>query len=193
MTNHADMRESLLATALDIFSEKGFSGTSIRDIAKVHGVSLSNIYYHFGNKEGLWREILKHSVQELPSILRQAEQSETTPRAQLEAVVRAHLQEAVAHQRELLMLLVQEAQLEEGIGHDTVEIQREILAIYSGILERLSAAGALHSKYVKITVFNILGVINWYLRWYRADGPLDLETIHQEVLGFVLHGACREA
>ncbi|TDE36301.1 TetR/AcrR family transcriptional regulator [Antarcticimicrobium sediminis] len=193
MTNHADMRESLLATALDIFSEKGFSGTSIRDIAKVHGVSLSNIYYHFGNKEGLWREILKHSVQELPSILRQAEQSETAPRAQLEAVVRAHLQEAVAHQRELLMLLVQEAQLEEGIGHDTVEIQREILDIYSGVLERLSAEGALHSKYVKITVFNILGVINWYLRWYRADGPLDLETIHQEVLGFVLHGACREA
>lgn len=193
MASNADMRESLLTTALDFFSEKGFSGTSIRDIAKVHGVSLSNIYYHFGNKEGLWREILKRSVQELPNILRQAEASETAPRAQLEAVVRAHLRVAIDHQRELLMLLVQEGQLEEGIGHDTVEIQRDILAIYSGILERLSAEGALYSDHVKITVFNILGVVNWYLRWYRTDGPLDVETIHQDVLDFVLRGACRGA
>lgn len=193
MASQADMRESLLATALDIFSEKGFSGTSIRDIAKVHGVSLSNIYYHFGNKEGLWREILKRSVQELPNILRQAKASETTPRAQLEAVVRAHLKVAIDHQRELLMLLVQEGQLEEGIGHDTVEIQRDILGIYSGILERLSAEGALCSDHVKITVFNILGVVNWYLRWYRPDGPLDVETIHQDVLDFVLRGACGDA
>ncbi|GAA6202967.1 TetR family transcriptional regulator [Aquicoccus sp. SU-CL01552] len=192
MTIQADMREGLLSTALDIFSEKGFSGTSIRDIAKVHGVSLSNIYYHFGNKEGLWREILKRSVQELPNILRQAEASETTPRAQLEAVVRAHLRVAIDHQRELLMLLVQAGQLEEGIGHDTVEIQRDILGIYSGILKRLSEEGALSSEHVKITVFNILGVVNWYLRWYRPDGPLDVETIHQEVLDFVLRGACRD-
>lgn len=192
MTSHADMRDSLLTTALDIFSERGFSGTSIRDIAKVHGVSLSNIYYHFGNKEGLWREILKRSVQDLPKTLRQAAAGETAPRAQLEAVVRVHLQVAVAHQRELLMLLVQEAQLAEGIGHDTVEIQREIVDIYSGILDRLSAEGALRSTHVKITVFNILGVINWYLRWYRADGPLDVETIHRDVLDFVLNGACRD-
>lgn len=193
MTTQADMREGLLSTALDIFSEKGFSGTSIRDIAKVYGVSLSNIYYHFGNKEGLWREILKRSVQELPNILRQAEAGETAPRAQLEAVVRAHLQVAINHQRELLMLLVQAGQLEEGIGHDTVEIQRDILGIYSGVLERLSAEGALCSAHVKITVFNILGVVNWYLRWYRPDGPLDVETIHQEVLDFVLRGACCDA
>ncbi|TDK48078.1 TetR/AcrR family transcriptional regulator [Antarcticimicrobium luteum] len=193
MTSQADMREGLLSTALDIFSEKGFSGTSIRDIAKVHGVSLSNIYYHFGSKEGLWREILKRSVSELPNVLRQAEAGETAPRAQLEAVVRAHLRVAIDHQRELLMLLVQEGQLEAGIGHDTVEIQRDILSIYSGILERLSAEGALHSEHVKITVFNILGVINWYLRWYRSDGPLDVETIHQDVLEFVLRGACHDA
>jgi TetR/AcrR family transcriptional regulator, cholesterol catabolism regulator len=190
-TQSADMRENLLATALSMFSERGFSGTSIREIAKVHGASLSNIYYHFGNKEGLWRALLEQTVFNLPTTLRKAEAGETAPRAQLEAVVRQHLAVAIGHQRELLMLLGRKGELDNDLGDETAGVQREIVAIYIGILERLNAEEALHSAHLKITVFNILGVINWYLRWYRADGPLDAEVIHQDILDFVMRGACK--
>jgi AcrR family transcriptional regulator len=186
-----DVRESLLATAVDMFSKRGFSGTSIRDIAKVHGVSLSNIYYHFGNKEGLWREILQQSVLTLPGRLREAVAVAGTPHEKLEALVRAHLLAAVECQPELLMLLGQRAQLGEDLGSETVEIQREILAIYTGVLEELGAEGALNSQHIRVMAFNVLGVINWHLRWYRAEGPLPVETLHQEIVEFILRGVCR--
>lgn len=53
---------------------------------------------------------------------------------------------AAEHQRELLMLLAQRAQLGRGSCEETVAIQREILEIYSDVPER------------------VLGVINWHLR-----------------------------
>ncbi len=186
-----DVRESLLSTAVGMFSEKGYSGTSIRDIAKVHGVSLSNIYYHFGNKDGLWREILERSVRMLPERLRKAAASAEAPRAQLEALVRAHLMTAVEYRRELLMLLAQRSQLAEELGNEAVEIQREVLDIYSDVVGRLGAEEALNSEHVRVTVFNLLGVINWHLRWYRPDGPLPVETVHQEIVDFILRGVCR--
>jgi AcrR family transcriptional regulator len=185
------VRESLLSTAVGMFSEKGYSGTSIRDIAKAHGVSLSNIYYHFGNKDGLWREILERSVRTLPARLRAAADLADTPRGQLEALVREHLATAVEYRRELLMLLAQRAQLAEDVGNETAEIQRDVLDIYSDVLGRLGAEGSLNSEHVRVTAFNMLGVINWHLRWYRPDGPLPVETVHQEIVDFILRGACR--
>lgn len=191
IADQADMRESLLATAVEMFSEKGFTGTSIRDIAREHGVSLSNIYYYFSNKEGLWREILNRSVRTLPKRLRQAIATTDSPREQLDALIREHLRAAVEHQRELQMLLTERGQLGEESSRETVEIQREILEIYTGVLERLSAEGLLQGNNIRVTVFNILGVINWHLRWYRTDGALTADAVHQEIVDFVNRAVCR--
>ncbi|GAB4347155.1 MAG: TetR/AcrR family transcriptional regulator [Oricola sp.] len=186
------LRDSLLGTARDMFSERGFSGTSIRDIANAHGVSVSNIYHHFGSKEGLWREILKQSVRMLPARLRDSANSADGPADQLRTVVREHLRAALEHKREQLMVLIEQERLGEGSASDNREIQREVLKVYTDILERMSAEGLLQSAHPRITAFNILGVINWHLRWFRADGPLDTETVHREILDFILRGACRE-
>lgn len=192
VVDQADMRESLLETAVEMFSEKGFSGTSIRDIAREHGVSLSNIYYYFSNKEGLWREIMNRSVRSLPGRLRAAIAQADTPRAQLDALIREHLRAGVEHQRELLMLLTEQGQLGEDSTRETHEIQREILEIYTAVLEALSAEGALHEGHIRVAVFNILGVVNWHLRWYRADGPLPADALHQEIIAFISRAVCRD-
>ncbi|MBR7540213.1 hypothetical protein KC221_28930, partial [Mycobacterium tuberculosis] len=76
------------------------------------------------------------------------------------------------YRRELLMLLAQTTELAEDVGKATAEIQRDVLGIYSEVLGRLSAEGGLNSDHVRVTAFNLLGVINWHLRWYRPDGPL---------------------
>jgi AcrR family transcriptional regulator len=51
----ANSRELLLKAANKIFSDKGYDQTSTRDIAKLAGVNISLISYHFQGKEGLYR------------------------------------------------------------------------------------------------------------------------------------------
>lgn len=186
------MRESLLQTAVEMFSEKGFSGTSIRDIARENSVSLSNIYYYFSNKEGLWREIMNRSVRSLPGRLRAAIAQVDTPRARLDALIREHLRAAVEHQRELLMLLTEQGQLGEDSTRETLDIQREVLEIYTGVMEALAADDALHTEHIRVAVFNILGVVNWHLRWYRADGSMSVDVLHQEITDFISRAVCRD-
>lgn len=50
-------RRALLDAALDEFSAHGFSGARVRDIADRAGVSKDLINYHFGGKDGLYREV----------------------------------------------------------------------------------------------------------------------------------------
>lgn len=49
----ADKREHILTVAEGLFAERGFDGTSVRDIAQSAGVNLAMISYYFGSKEKL--------------------------------------------------------------------------------------------------------------------------------------------
>jgi AcrR family transcriptional regulator len=47
----ASTRERILDVSLDLFTDQGFDGTSMREIAERLGITKPAIYYHFGSKE----------------------------------------------------------------------------------------------------------------------------------------------
>ena len=53
-----DTRQRILDASLDLFAEKGFFGTSMREIARAVGVRESAIYHHFANKEALLEALM---------------------------------------------------------------------------------------------------------------------------------------
>lgn len=56
-------REKILNAALTLFGEKGFAGTSTREIAERAGVNHITLFRHFGNKENLFREsVISHKT-----------------------------------------------------------------------------------------------------------------------------------
>ncbi|WP_397599774.1 TetR/AcrR family transcriptional regulator [Silvanigrella sp.] len=50
-------KSKILKAAAEHFVNKGFSGTSISDIAKSAGINQSLIYHHIGNKQDLWKAV----------------------------------------------------------------------------------------------------------------------------------------
>lgn len=55
----------LLRSALTLFSEKGYEGTSIREIIEGAGVTRPVLYYYFENKEDLFRRLFETTFSEL--------------------------------------------------------------------------------------------------------------------------------
>ena len=53
-----DKRSQILIAAEELFAEKGFDGTSVRDIAHLAGVNLAMISYYFGSKEKLFEALV---------------------------------------------------------------------------------------------------------------------------------------
>ncbi|MFW2387249.1 MAG: TetR/AcrR family transcriptional regulator, partial [Polyangiales bacterium] len=54
----AGTREAILAAAEELFAERGFAGTSVRDIVRVSGSSPPSLYHFFGSKENLLVELV---------------------------------------------------------------------------------------------------------------------------------------
>lgn len=51
--------DRVLEVALRLFSQQGFRGTSMRDIATAAGLSIGNVYHHFVNKEALFETLIE--------------------------------------------------------------------------------------------------------------------------------------
>ena len=85
-------RARILTAALSLFAQRGFHGTSIRDIAAAAGLQSASLYGHFPSKEHLLAEIVAIGHEEHHRRLRAALlDAGTDPVDQLRAFVRAHV------------------------------------------------------------------------------------------------------
>lgn len=65
----SETRAEILRVSLELFTERGFEGTSIRDIAEALGVTKSSLYYHFPSKEAIIRALLEGRRDEIDELL----------------------------------------------------------------------------------------------------------------------------
>lgn len=66
-TNAISAREKVLASALKLFTEKGYFSTSMRDITRESAISTGSIYHHFKDKEGVADALYQHLIERMRS------------------------------------------------------------------------------------------------------------------------------
>jgi TetR/AcrR family transcriptional regulator, acrAB operon repressor len=65
-------RQTILDTALTVFSSKGYHPSRLQDIAEAAGVTRGAIYHHFGSKADLYICLVRESAEQLNSVITQA-------------------------------------------------------------------------------------------------------------------------
>lgn len=188
MSENQKNKEKLIRVAIELFSTKGFKGTAIRDIARAMDMSISNIYHYFGNKEGLLLAILEHSSKILLDKLHEVSQMELEPFERFKKLVKTHIELSDYYKKEVKIFFLDEEHLSEEGEEINSKIQKGILQIYCNELKALKASGILNCDHITIMALNILGTINWHLRWYRTGGSLSIEQVTDEILSFILYG-----
>lgn len=182
-------KDEIIHVAIDLFSSRGFKGTSIRDIASAANTSLPNIYYYFGNKEGLLLAILERSSRDVLDQLNEVCQlADLDPMERFKRLIETHLSIAGNNIKESKIFFLDREVLSEEGNKVNIRIQREILGIYLDQLRLLKRKHLISYKGLTLLAFNILALVNWFLRWYRAEGPMSLEEISEEIITFAFFG-----
>jgi AcrR family transcriptional regulator len=72
-------RARILDAALELFSEHGFDGTTLQQIADRLGLTKAALYYHFRSKDDLLRALIAPAIADLDALLDADEQDADTP------------------------------------------------------------------------------------------------------------------
>jgi len=94
----------MVEIAADLFAQKGYRATTVREIADAAGILSGSLYHHFDSKESIADEILSSFLNEVLTDYRAAAASAGSPRAVLEQIVRSTSYTLSRHRAALAML-----------------------------------------------------------------------------------------
>ena len=178
MTRKSPGHIALLTAASAEFAERGFDGTSIRDIAARAGVSLSALYHYYPGKHALLAAILDEGMDDYLERCRAA-LAETGPEpadrltALVSATVRYRSERSVAS-----LILINEARALTDQDRDAYrERQRQATGLFAEVIEEGTAAGVFHTPYPEDARRAVLAACNAVAQWYQPDGKIDLPTL----------------
>lgn len=151
-------REMIKAAALELFSQNGYSRTSIPDIVKKSGLSVGTVYNYFRNKEDILKVVILEGWEDFSDSLKESISLEKNFSRRLEKIITQFLS-AIEQNIDLINILLSENILQNQFRH----ILDELVALMEEALKESPLAGSelLDKKRAKTAVFiYIMGTVN---------------------------------
>jgi len=175
-TRFQQQRDRVLKAAAHCFNRKGFSGTSLKDVADMLGLTDPALYYYVRNKEELvylcyvraadvGREAMDRAVAEGGTGLEQAQR-----------YLRYHI-EFMVGEHGPIAIMSEIPSLKPEHRDEVLELSRRHSLNFEEILERGIADGSVRQCDVRMTGNAIMGSINWIPKWYHGDDAIAKKTI----------------
>lgn len=166
----SDARARLMAAAVASFAEKGFHGTTTRDIASAAGMSPAALYVHHRSKEEMLHLITRAGHDKTLALVRAAVATSADPRAQLLAVVHAFVVHHAEDHTGARIVNYELAALSPEHLEEIAATRREIEQEMRGVVDRGVAAGVFHTGNSHMTALALLSLGIDVARWYRDEG-----------------------
>jgi AcrR family transcriptional regulator len=185
-------RRTVCEAALRVFSERGYRGTSMQDLAHEAGMGKASLYHYFNSKEEVLTELYEEVLNEnVLSVLRIASQDRSAVEALTDVIVDRVVY--TCRNRHLLNIFFEEeAELPTRMRARLIRVRREYDDAILGIVERGLSSGELElSTTPRLFVNTLLGAANWVYKWYDSRGSMSPERIGADMATILLAGAVR--
>lgn len=171
--------DSVVAVATRVFTERGFDGTSMDDLAGVLGISKSSIYHHVSGKTELLERALDRALAALEAALGEVEASDAPPAALLEQGVQGAVATLIRELPSVTLLLRVRGNSE--VERAALTRRRALDARFAALVARAAETGQVRSDLDPAIVSRLVfGAVNSLVEWYRPhDGP---GVIHPEAM-----------
>jgi AcrR family transcriptional regulator len=179
-------RRTVLIVAANLFSEKGYAGTSMADLASSLGISRPALYYYFDSKE----EILTSMVEEVTLAIKEMGERRTDerqdPAETLYEMVRINARFVLNNA--VLFKAIDRSKnfFPEKTRTVNAQATRAIFDKFKAVIERGIKSGHFKKMNPSIGAFAVLGIYNWSAWWYQAGGVLSDEEVASQIASMAL-------
>ncbi|MDQ0376059.1 TetR/AcrR family transcriptional regulator [Amycolatopsis thermophila] len=176
----------LLVAALEAFYERGFYGTSVRDIARRVGQTVPSLYYHHENKEGVFVALLEKGTREVAWRARAAvEDGGDRPEQQFVNMIEAVVL-YMTHRVQLATLDVELRYLSAPNRRHYAAIRKEVEDLLVRVVTDGTLQGVFRVTRPAETARALLGMCQSIARWYHPTGPMQPEEVAQRYIDIAL-------
>jgi AcrR family transcriptional regulator len=181
--------DSLLEVAVRVYTERGFDGTSMGDLAGAAELSKSSLYHHVESKEQLLRLALDRAVEPLFAVLDEPGAREGRAIERLEHVVRREVEVLVERLPYVTLLL--RVRGNSATERWALEQRRQFDHLVAALVTAAAAEGDVRADLDPGLVARLLfGTVNSLVEWYdpAATTPLDARALGDSLVRLAFDG-----
>jgi TetR/AcrR family transcriptional regulator, cholesterol catabolism regulator len=184
-------RQAIEDVASDLFRERGYAGTSIRDIARALSVQGASLYAHVDSKEDVLWAIVDRAASRFEAAADDAERDAASrrpgdPAEAVAALVRAHIQVLTADVDEAGVFVHEWRALGEMRRAAILARRDAYEARFRRPIEEGIAVGAFAMTDPAIASTTLLTALNGVATWYDPDGRLPAARIADHLVDLAL-------
>ena len=169
-------KDRMLRAAARCFNEKGYSGSSLKDVANVLGLTDAALYYYVKNKEELVYLCYLRAGDVGREALDRAEASGENGLDIVRKYVRYHL-EVMTGKRGPIAIMSEIPSLKPAHRDEILEISRRHSTRFERILEQGIEDGSIAPCDVRMTGNAIMGALNWVPKWFHGDATVATQVV----------------
>jgi len=170
--------DRLLAGAATLFRQKGYAGTTTRELSGLLGLQNASLYHHISGKEDILFRLCMGALEHVAEGIDQVMDPRLSPIDQLRALALRYTQIALEDRDRHATMLIEIRALSDARRTEVVEARdknvRRVQDVIAAALSEGEIRQDIDVKYVTLALFNLL---NWSIFWWRPDGEIEASEL----------------
>ena len=177
-TRFEAQRYRILKAAANCFNQKGFSGTSLKDVSRHLGLTDAALYYYVKNKEELVYQCYLRAAELGRDAMDRAIEDGSTGFAKAHLYISYHVEIMVGEQGPVA-IMSEIPSLKRAHRNEILELSRRHSTGFEKILESGIADGSIARCDVRMTGNAIMGSINWIPKWFHGSSNMAKQILQE--------------
>jgi TetR/AcrR family transcriptional regulator, cholesterol catabolism regulator len=181
-------KETIIETAARLFRERGFSATSMRDLAEQVGVEAASLYNHINSKAEILQEICFKVANKFMSHIDKVDASDMSAIKKIEAVLRFHIQQMVNHYEEVYVSDREWKHLTDPYLSNMQSQRRLYRQRIASIIEEGIKKNELKKIDAPTAVLILLHAVSGIESWHRSKQKIGGDMLEENMVMILVEG-----
>jgi len=184
----ASKKDFILMKAATMFREKGFSATSMRDLAEAVGIEAASLYNHIQSKSEILQEIVFRIANVSNTHMDNLEKSNLSALKKIESLIRFHVQLIVNQFDDYYVMINEWIHLTEPYLTNFTIQRRSYVQKMEGIISEGIRNKEMKPVMPYIAMLSILSSIRGLEFWHRTDKKISPSDLEDNMVNFLING-----
>jgi AcrR family transcriptional regulator len=187
--SRTERRQRLLSAAHQLFGERGYRKTEIKDVVQLAGVTKPVLYKHFpGGKAEVFMAVIEEHIERLLKTLWEAMSSASEPRDRLHAGLHAYISFAEDNPDAFRLMANASPELDSGVGQRLRETRNIIARGLANTIADVMRGAGLPSDGAPIYAYGLLGGVESVVSWWLDNKEVPRDIVADYLLAYVWRG-----
>lgn len=173
MSRNLEVRE----VAVQLFYERGYRATSLKDIAQRMNLRAPSLYNHIGSKQELLQEIMFSGIDSLANEFDEAVSSAEGVTDKIRLGAEAHIRHHIRCRVQAYVNTYEIPSLDEEPRRELLSRRRNYARRWEALIAQAVAEGRAFTRHPKLAAFSIIDLGTGVARWYRPGGSLSEDSL----------------